>query len=374
MNGPEAAPDFAELAPTPSQPPDRLEEDEIELLDYLEVLVRRRWLIFWGVVICAAVSFGLAATRSPLYRAEANVLPSQERDLELDGRSAELVRRSGKYLVALQGLSIRRSVLNRVLPHTFDGRPDSVRFGDFLGGGNTKQSLDGLAACSEFTQDASGVITISVTLEDPVMAAAAANAYVEELVVFYTEKQQEQTTEDLAFIETRMKTVGAELRAAESSLVAFHRANVAIQDPALSIQLSHIQRQVNLKSSIYSTLANQYELARIQARKEAPHFEVLGLAPPTGIPAVPDRKRTVLLSAVVGLLVAVFLAFVLEYFERNRRSGRMEPILDELRKDLERVRSAWGVRAGRRRKKEATPLEALARRRLSRTDDQGRND
>ena len=108
--------------------------------------------------------------------------------------------------------------------------------------------------------------------------------------------------------------------------------------------------------------------------KEAPHFEVLGLAPPTGIPAVPDRKRTVLLSAVVGLLVAVFLAFVLEYFERNRRSGRMEPILDELRKDLERVRSAWGVRAGRRRKKEATPLEALARRRLSRTDDQGRND
>jgi hypothetical protein len=82
----------------------------------------------------------------------------------------------------------------------------------------------------------------------------------------------------------------------------------------------------------------------------------------------------VLLSAVVGLLVAVFLAFVLEYLERNRQSGRMEPILEEFRRDLERVKAAWGVRSGRQRKNEAAPLDALVGRRLSRTEDGGRND
>ena len=374
MNRPEVAPDFAELAPTPGQSPQGPAEDEIELLDYLEVLVRRRWLIFWGVVVCAAASFGLAGTRSPSYRAEANVLPSQERDLQLDGRSAELVRRSGKYLVSLQGLSIRRSVLDRVVLHALDGRQDSVRLADFLGGGNTKRSLDRLAACSDFTQDASGVITIAVTLEDPAMAVAAANAYVGELIIFYTQKQQEQVTEDLAFIKARMKTVETELMAAEDALVVFRRANVAIQDPALSIKLSHIQRQVNLKASLYSTLANQYELARLQARREAPQFEVLGEASAPGIHGVSDRRRTVLLSAVVGLFVSVFLAFVLEYFERNRQSGLMEPILDELRSDLARVKAALGTLSKRPRKRQATPPDVPVGRRLSRAEESRGND
>ena len=33
-------------------------EDEIDLLDYVEVIVRRRWLILFGTVICAVATFG----------------------------------------------------------------------------------------------------------------------------------------------------------------------------------------------------------------------------------------------------------------------------------------------------------------------------
>ena len=304
--------------------------------------VRRRWLILLGILVCVLASWGYESKKSVFYRVEASVLPSQERDLEVDSRSAEVVRRSDSYMKTLKSPSTMRSMLERTLSGTAYGLPDSVRLRDYFGGGNIKLALDRLASCAEFTQEASGVITVAVILEDPLVAAAVANAFVEELIIFYAERQQKQAREDLEFIQDRMKSVEVDLKATEDSLVAFQRANVAIQDPALAIQYSHLKRQVDLRSNIYSTLANQYELARIDARREAPTFEVLIHASPDDAVAVGSTQKTVGLSAAVGLFVSVFLAFVLEYVQRNRQSGRLEPILDELKTDVSRARRLFG--------------------------------
>lgn len=335
----------------PVQPEVVPAEDEIDLFDYIEVIVRRRWLIFWGTVVCTLAASGYARLQPVSYRAEAYVLPSQERDLNLDAKSAGFVRRSGEYLEALKGPSIGRGVLDRAVPLTADGEADSVRLQDYFGRDNVKQALDGLAACSEFEQDASGVITIAVTLRDSTLAAAVANTYVKELIVFYTEKQRRQAQEDLAFIASRLKALEAELRAAEDSLAAFQKdnrlveGNVVFRDPEFSFKLSQLQRQVDLRSSLYTTLANQYELARIAARREAPTFEVLRYARP--VEAVLRSPGWVVpISAAVGLFVSVFLAFFLEYVQRNRESGRMEPILKELGEDVARLRRLLG-RGGR---------------------------
>ena len=327
-------------------------EDEIDLMDYIEVIVRRRWLIFWGTVFCVVASLGNNAIQEPSYRAEAYVLPSQNRELELDTQSAGIVRRSGTYLEALKGPSIGFGMLNRTVPRTAEGQPDSVQLQQYFGGENVKQALDGLAACSQFMQDASGVLTIAVTLRNPTMAASIANAYVEELTAYYTDKQQEQAQNDIDFIESRLKTLEAELRAAEDSLVAFHRANVSIGDPEISLQLSHLQHQVNLKLRLYTTVAERHELARIEAWKEMQAFKVLNYARSVGIAPVASHRRTVL-SAAVGLVVSVFLAFILEYVARTRQSGRMEPILNELQRDAGRVRRLWSKKP---REKRGQPL------------------
>lgn len=331
--------------PFPSPPEGHFEpEDEVDLLAYIEVIVRRRWLIFWGLVGCALAAFGYTRMQPVSYQARATVLPSQERDLKVDGGSAQVVRHSGKYLETLKGFSVGYSMLQRTVPRTADGRRDSTVLGDFFNGNhpreaNLKRGLDGLATCSEFKQDASGAITISITMRDPVMAAAVANAYVEELILFYTQKQQKQAMEDVAFIHSRLRSVAGELRTAEDSLVTFQRSNLSIQDPELVLYQAHLKRQVDLKSSLYTTLATQYELARIEARKDAPTFEVLNYARPTdAVPSTATRKRTILLGAAVGLFLFVFLAFLGEYIEQNLRSGRLDPILDELRKDVDRAR------------------------------------
>ncbi len=54
--------------------------------------------------------------------------------------------------------------------------------------------------------------------------------------------------------------------------------------------------------------------------------------------------RAAKISLGVGLMLSIFLAFIVEYIARNRASGRMDPILAELRKDTDRLRRLFGGR------------------------------
>ena len=321
------------------------EEDEIDLLDYVEVIVRRRWMIFWIVVICTLASALFSRSRPIVYQVEAHLLASQQRNIELVGGTAQIVESSGGYgyLEALKGLAIQRSMLNRRVVIRSNGGRDSVSLHQYFGG-KTKQALEGLAACSIFSQGEVGVISIAVTLRDSVMAASVANAYVEELILFFTVKQQRRTQEDLQFIQSRIEEVEKELWAAQDSLTTFQKSNISIQhNPELETRHTYLRGRVELKRSIYHALMNKYEIVRIDERKTTPTFEVLSLAnPDDAVPSTAAPRTVVLISGMVGLMVSICLAFLIEYTVRIHRAGRIAPILNELGKDVERVRRLLG--------------------------------
>lgn len=320
------------------------EEDEIDLLCYLEVVVRRRWQILLGTAICLALAFGLSHMEAPMYRAEAHVLPSKVRELELREASLDVVPQLEVYTDVLRGPSIGFAMLDHVVRAFVQGRRDSVSLRAYFGGSNTKAALDGLAECSEFRQHPSGVLSIAVTLAEPEVAAAIANGYVEELILYYTDRQQEQTEKDLDFIHSRVEAMESELRKAEDALAAFQRSNVSARDPRTALRLAQLQREVQLKARLYSTLMEQYELKRIQVRRDIQGFQVLNSAKPSEIAPTGIRKRVVLVGASSGFFISVFLAFLLEYFARQRQCGRLEPVLTELRKDAARVRALHPMR------------------------------
>lgn len=318
-------------------------EEEIDLLDYVEVIVRRRWLVFWGTVICALTSLVYSQLQPVVYRAEASVLPLQDHALEMKGEAVGLVWRTEHYLKSLRSVTIGRSIMERKV--LTERARDSISVRTYLGGNNTKVALAGLAACSDFEQDVVGVITVAVTLQDSVVPASLANIYVDELILFYTEKQKSQVSKGVEFIETRFQEVQRELWAAEDSLAVFLETNrtgadVQVHDPRISMHRDRLQGKVNFKRSIYGTLANQYELARIEARKEAPTFEVLSLARPGDV--LPIRSRIFWIGGLAGLCVSVLLAFLVEYL--THRSGRIESMLSLLREDVRRLERLIGCR------------------------------
>ena len=54
------------------------------------------------------------------------------------------------------------------------------------------------------------------------------------------------------------------------------------------------------------------------------------------------KRKAVLLGFAVALVLTIFLAFILEYLGRSKESGRMDPILQELAKDINRLRRLFG--------------------------------
>ncbi len=321
--------------------------DEIDLLDYIEVLVRRRWLIVWIVVLCALGSYGYFRSRPPtggLFRAEANVLVPEGPGT--DPASGKLYQAIPVNVNVLRRYSIGYNILERTVPRKMGNGADSVKVSHFFGGTNIRRMLKGLEAISDLSQDESGVITVQVTFANPLLATTLADAYVDELILYYSEKWEEQERMDLKLIESHLEAVEAELRAAEDSLLAFKRRHRGVRDAEsieeLELQLSRFQRRVDIRSAHYANMLSRFEEARIQSDRRSPKLEVLNYAILENVtPVSRSIRQWVIISAGVGLIVSVFLAFFVDFLCRNRASGRMDPIVNELGKDVQRVRGIF---------------------------------
>ena len=324
-------------------------EDEIELLDYIEVMVRRRWLIILGTVLCALASFWFTYSKPAMYRAEAMILPPEEQNyLNLSDQGRQTGRQSS-YVDILQGFSISRKVVQKVYPYELEGKEYNTNLLEYFGAQSVHQGVQALQGKAEFTSEKmGGGIKVVVGMRSPQLSAAVANEYIAQLISYNQEKRKKLFDEQLIFIEERVSEIQEELSQAEKNLVDFQRRNRNLVGKDMTyltseqmIEHSRLQREIDIRSSLLSTILNQYEVARVEAKKEIPDVEVLYFADPE-FTVQKDRKKVVIIGFAVGLLVSVFLAFFLEYVERNRQSGRMEPIMNELRKDRDRFRRVLG--------------------------------
>ncbi len=88
--------------------------------------------------------------------------------------------------------------------------------------------------------------------------------------------------------------------------------------PFLGMTLSSLQREAALQEEIYRLITTQYELTKIEEAKDMRTVQVLDRAVSPDRPSGPDRKLILAASGGIGFLVAVFLAFFLEFLERLR--------------------------------------------------------
>ncbi len=130
--------------------------------------------------------------------------------------------------------------------------------------------------------------------------------------------------------------------------LAFGQGVTVFLTPEEEIKYSRLQQRTQILSSLFSTVMNRYEVARLEAKREISSIEVLNYAEPPESVLKPNITRPMLLSSAMGFMVSVFLAFFLEYVERGRQSGRMDPILKHLQRDVAQMKRLFG--AGSQRK------------------------
>ena len=275
-----------------------VEDDEINLLDYLRVVYKFRRMI---IIICvvAVVTTAIVSLLSPkVYSATASVVPP----LEILQQEPGIANRFG---------AMKSSILSDVISVTSIGnmyadilRSRAVvdalinRF-DLMGVYDAEYQSTARKNLRDNTAiDVSdeGIVTVTVEDRDPNRAAAMANAYVEELDKQNKRLSSGQATSKRVFLESRLTEIEEELSNIENI-------------PA---------KQAQIKEMLYELLARESELAKIEEAKSMPTIQVLdeAVVPETRMPRG-TLGRTALVG-LVSLVLAVFVAFARENFAKLR--------------------------------------------------------
>jgi len=144
------------------------------------------------------------------------------------------------------------------------------------------------------------LVDVEVEARWPELSAAIANRAMELVSAFNKEQRVSRAQALRAFLEERVVTAQAELRAAENALRAFYEKNRSWQNsPGLVVDERRLRRQVETVSELYLSLRREYESARIDEVNTTPVITIVDRAVP---PQRPYWPRWGVLLVVTGAL------------------------------------------------------------------------
>jgi uncharacterized protein involved in exopolysaccharide biosynthesis len=144
------------------------------------------------------------------------------------------------------------------------------------------------------------VVTASVEMREPRLAAEVLNGALTEMDLFLREKKTTSATEQRKWIESRLVQVNDELRAAENALKNFREKNRRVMDsPQLMLEQERLSREVQVKGTIDLELRKQAEIAKIDEIKQITTINVLD----EGREPVRKERPKRATNAVIGFLL-----------------------------------------------------------------------
>ena len=129
-----------------------------------------------------------------------------------------------------------------------------------------------------------------------------------------------QAKESERYLAREMKLRAAELEASEERLEEFQKANqdwYVSTDPEILITLSRLKRDIEINSTTYSLLREQYELARLNAQKDVPIVQVLDTPSLPTLKSSPRRVITIILAGMVAFILSFGFFIVINAFKKS---------------------------------------------------------
>jgi len=166
------------------------------------------------------------------------------------------------------------------------------------------------------------LVALTVNSRWSELAAAMANRTIGLVDGFNREQRVSRARSKRAFLEQRLNSSNADLRAAEERLRSFYQQNRLWRNsPHLVFEEGRIQRSVDVAQSLYLTLQQQFEAARLDEFNDAALITIVD-------PAVPPQKAqwprywlllasSLVLGAILGVLAAGSATILSDWSARN---------------------------------------------------------
>jgi len=271
-----------------------IQEEEIDLREYINVLLKRKGiiiLIFLIAVITAALVSYFAL--SPVY--QSSIVFSVAK---IDGRSVINITEA---LEIIKSNIVLDEVINRMgLEETFT----SEQLKSYITTENLKST---------------NFIKISVLADSP----ETAKNLVETITKVFVEQNQGEYREKVKLVEDRLKVIDEQIAEFEKNIQEIEKTKKKI---VASKELSEGERQFQtsllLSSSVterelYNTLSEQ-ENSLKASLKSCEGFKIINNAQMLISPIKPNKKLNILIAGVLSLFVGIFVAFFLEFWQKGK--------------------------------------------------------
>ena len=164
------------------------------------------------------------------------------------------------------------------------------------------------------------MVTLKVRARSPQLATAINQRVLDLLNEFNATTRKSQAAEKRKFAQARLQEVAATLRAAEDRYGQFLTRNRRWESaPELQLQHDRLAREIGMQQTVYTTLAQSLEQAKIDEVRDIPVFTIIDTP---SRPVRPDDRR-IALKGIVGLLLGLGLGVLIAFIRGTMLDARL---------------------------------------------------
>ena len=253
--------------------------DEINLLDYLLVLLKRKWLIITVTLGVGLLTAVWSLITPKIYRAEIKILPPQQQQSSATQLLNQIVGAGGIPIIGSIGGAKTPNDLYIALLKTrpvLDPIVDRFNLMSLYRAESRERTRDNLTLALSAREDKkSGIVTVGVEDRDPRRAADMANAFVEELKNMTKGLAVTEASQRRLFYEEQLKDVRSFLAQSEDSMKGFQEKTGAIrideQAKAVIQSIAQLRAQIaarEVQLKVMRTYATQQNPDTVRGEEE----------------------------------------------------------------------------------------------------------
>lgn len=190
-----------------------------------------------------------------------------------------------------------------------------------------------------------GVVRVAVATPWPSVSHKVVERLIDLVNRFNVERRRSQAQAEREFLENRVASARRGLESAEDTLEEFLERNRRYENsPRLRFEYQSLQRRVELRQQVFTSLAQSLEQAKMQEVRSTPVITVVERPERPVKPDGQNRILLILLGVLLGGGLAVSWSFGHQFFQATRRTepdafARFEELRSEAEQELQQI---WG--------------------------------
>jgi len=165
----------------------------------------------------------------------------------------------------------------------------------------------------------SGVMSLSITVGDPVFAHELNKAILERIKNFNNQNRLGKVSRKVLFIKNQLEGFERTMAKSEQKLVLFKNENKTFDSPELIAKFGMLERDLQIATSVVVEFRKQYEMAKIDEQTEQEYIEVVSAPSVPLSPSSPGAKKLAIVGLLLGLIASGIITMLTIVFSSEKK-------------------------------------------------------